>query len=517
MRQRNYLLIGYLMLSGVLACPVSAGIILRAGHTPSAQSVQVVSYLSDINKPLKDALLIHNLMNEMPMLRDTAKTAENLKDQTELMVKMQKKLTSCNVQKLGKVFKNPSNVWGKMNTSYEQKRQAVQKESEKQDPLTMTIAQRLEKDREGWTASRDILMDVYENPAKWGEVNKDAAFPLWKDQIALFEKQWNEFYDTLNAAYGVPLKGRPAVDEETRHNAQKYNEVLAAHKLYLAQISEGRRVSNADIIKKNPPKAPKGLPKWQDIVRIDQATGKAVPELPEPWREMSKDQFKNYVDGGEMAEFFNGKSLTPTAGALVNSKSDLESEYDMMLAVDALEKGTAGSMGAQAKMVEPFVQKLSELGIDTTNFDITNRGQYARVLKELKDKKKAAMEEAAKYINLLEEQDRTNPDLVAKRKQLNEQKRARMSAEAQSATTGMDGVIQISQMSPAAQQRLVLAALEKDSNASVHLTQTNAIEVDQLMREQRATNKIIAESYQQVNSALEQQREIIPQMPECSF
>ena len=71
--------------------------------------------------------------------------------------------------------------------------------------------------------------------------------------------------------------------------------------------------------------------------------------------------------------------------------------------------------------------------------------------------------------------------------------------------------------SPSAQQRLILAALEKDENASVHLTQTNAVNVDQLMREQKSTNRMIAESYQQMNSLIEQQREAIPQMADCHF
>ena len=72
-------------------------------------------------------------------------------------------------------------------------------------------------------------------------------------------------------------------------------------------------------------------------------------------------------------------------------------------------------------------------------------------------------------------------------------------------------------MSPAVQQRLILAALEKDEGASVYLTETNAINIDQLMREQKSTNKIISESHQQMASSLEKQREFLPQMAECQF
>ena len=72
-------------------------------------------------------------------------------------------------------------------------------------------------------------------------------------------------------------------------------------------------------------------------------------------------------------------------------------------------------------------------------------------------------------------------------------------------------------MSPTVQQRLVLSALEKDEKATVYLTETNAINIDQLMRERRSTDKIMAESYQKLDSSLEKQREALPKMGECSF
>ncbi len=518
MRRKLFLLSTCLILTG-MTYPVLAGITLRASRPPEPQSIQIVSYLSDTNEALGQALMIHNLMNSMPMLRSTAQTTRDLKSQEKLLREMQENLSSCNVKKLGKVFKSPSKVWDKMVSTYEQRRQEEQKQQEnkQQDKLTMSLQERKQIEKIGWTVNRDIMMDVYENPEKWGDVNKGEAFPLWKDQISLFEKQWNQFYESLNVAYGVPLKGRPAVDEETRHNANKYDVVLAAHKAYVAQISEGRRPANPEAVKGNPPKAPKALPKWTDIVRLDPITGKPTPELPEPWRQMSDNKFKNYTDGGEMSQFFEGKSMTPKTATSTEIKSDLENEYDMRLAIDAMEKGSIGSADTQQKMVAPFVEKLNKLGIDTKDFDISNRGQYVRVQKELKDMKKKAMEDAYKYVELLEKQDKESPELVAKREQLKAKKQARLSAEAQGALKTGGDVIQMSQMSPSTQQRLVLSALEKDEGALVYLTQTNAMNVDQLMREQRSTDKIIAESYQQVNSSFEKQRELMPQMAECHF
>ena len=79
----------------------------------------------------------------------------------------------CNVKKLGKVFKEPEAVWDKMLTTYEQKRQKFQKEESKKskDPLTQSLQSKLENENMGWTISREMMMDVYANPEKWGAFN----------------------------------------------------------------------------------------------------------------------------------------------------------------------------------------------------------------------------------------------------------------------------------------------------------------------------------------------------------
>ena len=126
MRQKKSLLIIGLMLAGVIAMPAMAGTVFRAGKIPEPQPIQVVTYLSDTNEALDRALLIHNVMGEMPDLRDVAQTTESLKEQTKLLGQMHQNITDCNVKKLGKVFKNPQQVWEKMMTSYEQQRQDFQ-------------------------------------------------------------------------------------------------------------------------------------------------------------------------------------------------------------------------------------------------------------------------------------------------------------------------------------------------------------------------------------------------------
>ena len=95
MRQKKSLLIIGLMVAGVIAGPATAGIIFRAGKIPEAQPIQIVSYLSDINEALDRALLIHNVMGEMPELRDVAQTTESLRDEAQLLGQMHQKITDC--------------------------------------------------------------------------------------------------------------------------------------------------------------------------------------------------------------------------------------------------------------------------------------------------------------------------------------------------------------------------------------------------------------------------------------
>ena len=520
MYQKTFSLAWALMLAGLIATPVQSGFFLKADKPPKPQSIEIVSYLSENNEALDQALEIHNLMGEMPSLRDTAQTISDLKEQEKITKEMLKSMSSCHAKKLGKVFKNPDVVWNKALSVYEQKR--LVKQNKQNDPnidkLTLSLRDRLDNESTGWTISRDILMDLYENPERWGAVNKEGAFPLWQDQISLFDKKWNQFYEELNASYGAPLKGRPAVDEETRHNVQKYDKVLAAHKAYVAQISAGKGKNTAKVATQNPPRAPKGLPRWQDIARIDPMTGKVTPEMPAPWKEMSSEKFKDYSDGGEMASFFEGKSLTPTDMAKADWKSALEQEYELNLAVDSIENGIKMGLNSQKEMIQPFIERLKENGVVVNDdFDISDRNQYMDVQKQLIDLKKKAMEDAYKYVERLEQQDKTHPKYAEKRKKLMTQKQARLSSEAQRAGADISDAIQVGQMSPIVQQKMTLAALEKDEKGSVYLTETNAINVDQLMRERKSTDKIIKESYQQVSAALEKQNGSLPQIEKCEF
>lgn len=196
--------------------------------------------------------------------------------------------------------------------------------------------------------------------------------------------------------------------------------------------------------------------------------------------------------------------------------SDLEKEYTMRVALDSVEKGHVSVTGTTDKLQQEFIKKLADVGINIPDLNLSNKGQYLKVQKQLKEEKKKAMAGAEKYIALLEKQDAEHPELVQKRQELQNRKQARLSEKAQQALVQSDAIVQISQMSPVMQQKMVISALEKDKDALVRLTETNAMEVDQMIRERQATNKIISESQKQMEGIYQEQMANLPAITNCA-
>ena len=503
-----------MMLVGAVAMPVQGAISFSSSGKLQPKKYTVTRYLDASNPDLRKALDIHNLLNEMPDIQDMLHTSKDLSDQADIATKQMEAMSACHAQKLGDVFKDPKKAWGKMMDSYEQKRQGSGQNKSAQSGSTSVQKNRLADDKQNMLISRDIMMDVYQNPSKWGQTKDGASFPLWQDQITVFEKKWNDFYDKMNTAFGADISGRPDVDEKTRQNAQKYNEVLKAHKAYLSSLQSKKNMTYQDL----PPKAPTPLPSWQNMVFVDPDTNQVYPEMPSVWKDAKarQDLIKSNPNGELAQAFKNGNVNTPSETASSYHMSDLESEYHMRVAVDSLEKGSMSVKNSMNDMQQDFVKKLSEVGINVEDLNLANKGQYLKIQKQLRNEKKKAIAGAQQYIAQLEKQDAEHPELVQQRQNVQARKQARMSEKARKAISESNGIVQISQMSPVMQQKFVIAALEKDKDALVHLTETNAMDVDQKIRERQATNKIIAESQKQMETVYDKQLKNLPLMTNCS-
>ena len=245
---------------------------------------------------------------------------------------------------------------------------------------------------------------------------------------------------------------------------------------------------------------------------VDSSTKSVYPEMPDVWKDpkVRKDLIKANPTG-ELAQVFeNGDINTPTANAIMGNPTSLEQEYNMRLALDSLEKGTSSFNDTTSDMQQDFKKRLSDAGIDVSELDFSVRSDYFKARKLLKTEKEKAIKEAEKHIQALEQQDAKHPELVQQRQKRQQLKLARMSQKAQEKLSDSEGIVQISQMSPAVQQKFVVEALKKDVDATVFLTETNAMDVDQLIRERKSTAKIIAESQKQMEDVYKKQLENLP-------
>lgn len=378
-----------MVMVGVIAMPSDAAISFSASRKTKPKTIEITRYLDASNPDLRRALDIHNLINEMPDIRDILHTEKDLNDQKSMLSQQLEAMNACNAGKLGSVFKEPKKVWGKMVDAYEKKRQASGQKEGAQKGLSDILKGQEEDKQKSAQIGRDIVNDVYKNSSKWGQMDTNS-----KEKLAL---------------------------------------------------KDGKLTASGEV-----------------------------------------------------------------------SSDDLELAYSMRLVFDSMEKGSLSVNGTSSGMQQNFAKKLADVGIDAPDLNLSNHGQYLKIQKRLKEEKKKAIAAAQKYIALLEKQDEEHPELVQKRRDYQAKKQARLSEEAQQAMAQSDGIIQISQMTPVMQQKFVVAALEKDKDALVRLTETNAMDVDQMIRERQATNKIIAESQKQMKTIYDKQLENMPLFTNCT-
>lgn len=500
-----------LLLASVFSVESAAGLSFTSPKRPQPKMIETVSYLSDTNTALRQALVLHNLLNEMPAFLDLKETADELGDEEDIFTDQLKFMESCYSKKYGKSFKNPQEAWAKISGAYEAKRQVRQPKSDK-ERMNMTSEQLQKEGRAGWYLNREVLADVYKNPQKYGELNGTGSFALWKDQKTLYDNQWNKFYEKMNAQFGENLNGRPAVSDDVRYDAKKYDQVLKAHNSYLTRLQKMKPQAFTAL----PPKAPEALPSVNNMVYVN--NGKVYPEMPQIWQGKENQQVLAKA-GGEFSQYFeNGDVTRPSPESAHMNKGDLENVYDMRVALDSIQKGGSSISESMTKMHQNFLKRVADAGINVEGLDLSSKAQFTQLRQLLQKKKKEAMQDAHVYVAQLEKQDMTHPELIAQRQKQQQERRSRLSKQAKEALSELkQEIIPMSQMSPVAQQKLVLVALEKDTEALVHLTETNAMNLDQMMRERRSTNKIIAESQEKMKSVVKEQIDQKSVLQQCPF
>ena len=188
----------------------------------SAGKAESLSIITEARNKLQEAMDIHNtiftLYDDIDIIDIFQKNVLKHLESLEL-VKVNEK---CNVSDLGNIFKEPEEVWYGMDCNlacrendYDKRGGITGLASEKYDEAlknykidfaTATVDELKDYYRTPWRIGREILIDFYANPKKYGDVKTN--FPLWSDQQSLYEQYKsclsNPYYDYNE--FGTPSR-----------------------------------------------------------------------------------------------------------------------------------------------------------------------------------------------------------------------------------------------------------------------------------------------------------------------
>lgn len=176
-----------------------------------------------------------------------------------------------------------------------------------------------------------------------------------------------------------------------------------------------------------------------------------------------------------------------------------DSKHNMEIAQSDFEK-------TYQKMISDFVAKLSKVGIQMPAFDPKKVSEVRQVRKSLQSLKSVYLEEAKAYVEKLNLQDQKYPKAAARRNTRSKTKQQVLSAVESQFPEAFAEMQRFDQNSPQERQKVLIAAMEKDENGSVYLTETNAFEVDQKMAKNASHRKLISafqiESEKMINQSV---------------
>ena len=220
--------------------------------------------------------------------------------------------------------------------------------------------------------------------------------------------------------------------------------------------------------------------------------------------ELMKDVFKNANTwGGDVVE----RSTEEAPEELARNKNGYNLFEEMNMAERGLTHAQVGQTQADEqfmKMQQMFVEKLAEFDIQEPELDFIRGTKVTAVHKKLKTLKQQYLDEAKAYISKLDAQDAANPDLAERRASRSQNKQAVLNGIQEQFPDVFTDITVTDQMTPQARQQIIVAALEKDAEGEVYMTETNASEVDRRMAEKRANkamlNKMIDRAYSDFDS-----------------
>ena len=463
-------------------------------------STNIIEWGEDGRENLEEAMNVHNLILEVRKLERLEQRQAITEQMRELEEKRLEALEKCSIDKLSEQFKNPKEVWDKMNAEYAQREKELtiyvnsSKEPTKEEREAFLnylqtgkmSPEMIAEQYAPWRIGQEILTDVYQNQDKWGERKnaKAPSFPLWQDQKYVFDKEWNDYYVKLNTYFGVPVAGRPIVGDE-KYDYARYEDVQKAHQAYLTTLA-AKNPKKAPILAeslKNTPMPPRPLPPKNEAMlyfETDRADASVYPALPEPWQKYAENGFKDMDPKGEMASDFK-KGFVLKEQAKNEPRSNRLTAYAMhkqsVDGMNALEGLSMVDGDSESDKVLFKLEKYVEISPDE---DLLDSEVREKILAKLKAKKKELIAAAEKDLaarpddkeEMISFTDMEEIDDFTELKKINPKVFERLNAHIP--------------MSVYEQDENIIKALKKDTEGRVYINEVNAGDIDKMLAEEKA-------------------------------
>lgn len=372
-------------------------VIMGVSQSALAQFSQIEPYIEEISKepivenykkPLLQAISFHNILFQINhLLNATIPIHEEEVAKYALSEAQNKALKECMLQSLSKVYNNSEEAYNNIQNVY----------NDKLKTLTVYINETGETTTSTdnaetypyWRVAREVLMDVYQNPKKYG--NSKSDFPLWTDQKYLYTQNVNSILSQVQKKFTLPeMNGQvPLVQNKAFNNglAQHLNAFSQQNGILNTLDYNTNSKKYADLlnyVKQHPqyeslkaglvsalPQLPDPLPPYYEIIQLtdDPAqTGTIFPEWPSPWAEYIRRGLNNRAIGGEMDTCFLPNSITLRPDVRnwdkykINNTLSLTKEKNEEL--ENIKQSVDDTQEMIDKTIADINQKLAENGID---------------------------------------------------------------------------------------------------------------------------------------------------------
>ncbi len=295
---------------------------------PYVDNSAVVKPVESYKQSMIRAMALHNIQYQLNyMLNLLIPAVEEQKEKLELACAQLGALQSCFKDKLGQAY-DPLET----DKVYQTIKEAF---NEKVKNITVYINETGETTQQTdnaesypyWRVAREVMIDVYKNPEKYGK--KVSDFPLWTDQKYLYTQEVNNILSGIQKNFSLP-------DANNQQNQELNNKLFGYLNAFTQQNSiltttdyatnSKKYTQLLDYLKTHPkygsmkqkilpalPKLPQPLPPFYEIIQLTEdpaQTGTMFPEWPSPWAEYIRRGLDKRAVGGEMDTCFLPKTIS---------------------------------------------------------------------------------------------------------------------------------------------------------------------------------------------------------------